>query len=491
MLITLNSKLALPVIPGVAQKIDLYINSQPFSEECIIDANNDLEAVLKWLDLYKSKATTYRTYKREAIRFLLWCSCEVGKNLTALKVDDLEKYLKFLQAPPQEWCAPRGGKRSTNRPFVGALSIAAYQCSVRVINSLFNYLVKADYLRTNPLKLIRTSAEFKLTTEDRKYQVWTRMLEDDEWQAVLKALNDMPTSDIEAIDLKLRTQFLFAMLYLLGLRISEVAENSWNCFRQKDSKWWFFVKGKGGKEGHIPVNDKLLVYVRAYRKHLGKDPMPAPYETERMIVAYKNRKAYSLRMLYGMVKDIGLKASKSFPRNKLKRDKLRKFSPHWLRHLSASDQDKAGMSMSMIQENMRHASSQTTKIYIHAEDEARHAAIQNLGFSNVDPVAKVLEKQHSQIIKIKLKSMGIDGIKSFDRFIESVENNLFSNIKFKANRPKHIMLEEFSKVDKLREFYSIEYNIQNLSIDLESTVKSIQREAQCRLLSTTIELGIG
>lgn len=129
----------------------------------------------------------------------------------------------------------------------------------------------------------------------------------------------LPESTKDEIDLKIRTQFLFAMLYLFGLRISEVAASTWNCFRQKDGQWWFFVKGKGDRLGHIPVHDKLLDYVKAYRQHLGKESLPTPYEIKRMIVSYKSRKAYSLRMLYSIVKAVGMKASKVFRKNKQKK----------------------------------------------------------------------------------------------------------------------------------------------------------------------------
>lgn len=482
MLIMANSKFALPIIPGVTQKIDLYTQSGPFSDECMIDANNDLEAVLKWLDQYKVKKTTYSTYKREAMRFLLWCSSEAGKNLTALKVDDLENYLKFIQDPPKSWCAPQ------RRPFIKALNIVAYQCSARVINSLFNYLVNADYLRTNPLKLIRVNQAFNLTTEDRKYQAWARMLEADEWQAILDVLNNMPDRNQDETDLKIRTQFLFAVLYLLGLRISEVTGHCWNSFRLMDGKWWFFVKGKGDKPGHIPVNDKLLNYVKAYRLHLGKDAFPAAYEEDPLIVSRKTGKAYQLRILYNMVKDVGLKASLQFEHSKHKQEKLRKFSPHWLRHMAASHQYKAGMSMSMIQENLRHASVNTTRIYLHSEDEARHFAIQNIIFNNCVSIDASGIAPHEQILMLKIKSKGIDGQKSFARFITSLEQNVLRNVQFKAVKSMDVMLEEFAQTDKFGGVYVTQYVIDEIQAEADVFIKMIQREAEIRLLSVSVKI---
>ena len=480
----------LPAIVGLDAKIDLYTQSQAYSNECLLEAANDMQAVTKWLNLYIDKNTTYNTYRREAMRFLLWCTYEVGKSFTSLKVDDLENYLEFLQNPPPVWCTTRAALRASTawKPFIGPLKLSAYQCSVRVLNSLFNYLVQADYLRTNPIKLIRSNHKFNIEPEDRKYQVWSRMLEADEWAAILQVLNSMPEKNKEDIDLKIRTQFLFACLYLLGLRIHELVSHNWNAFRQKDGKWWFFVKGKGDKPAHIPVNDQLLEYVKVYRQHLGKDLLPDIQDLGKMIVSKKTGKPYQLRILYNMVKNIGEKAAECFEDNPMKQAKLKKFSPHWLRHLSASHQDKSGISMSMIQENMRHSSSQTTKIYIHAEDEARHEAMQNLGFASVAPVIKTKNLNQKQILKIKLKGMGVNSGKSFARFIESVETNIFTNIKFKARKSINIMIDEFYRADKLREFYCVEYELECLKNDLETQIKHLQREAQFRLLLCSVEL---
>lgn len=51
---------------------------------------------------------------------------------------------------------------------------------------------------------------------------------------------------------------------------------------------------------------------------------------------------------------------------------LRRASTHWLRHTAASHQADAGTDLRHIQKNLRHTSIETTAIYLHAEDDARH-----------------------------------------------------------------------------------------------------------------------
>jgi integrase/recombinase XerC len=51
---------------------------------------------------------------------------------------------------------------------------------------------------------------------------------------------------------------------------------------------------------------------------------------------------------------------------------LRRTSTHWLRHSAASHQADAGTDLRFIQRNLRHASIETTGIYLHAEDDQPH-----------------------------------------------------------------------------------------------------------------------
>lgn len=183
--------------PALQAKINLKTQSTPYSEKCQMNATNDWEAVFKWLYEYAHKKNTYVAYKREVLRFLLWCSYECGKALNDLKKEDMEAYFLFCQAPPKIWCeiakkeTEKEEENSSWTPFKGALSPSALMATIRILNSCFNYLVQAEYLRVNPLQLIKGYAKWTLEPRQRKYQVWARILEDDEWQAIQQALQDL------------------------------------------------------------------------------------------------------------------------------------------------------------------------------------------------------------------------------------------------------------------------------------------------------------
>jgi site-specific recombinase XerD len=476
-------------------KLDLHINSSAYAIDCLINANNDLSATAIWLSQYTNNSKTSATYKREAEKLLLWLSYEVGLSLSELKVEHIDAYLKFLQNPPDKWCTTRAdlryGKANSNwRPFVGKPSISTINISIRAISSLLNYLVQANYLRFNPLKLIKTK-DYLIQEEERKYQVWERMLEEDEWQAVQNALNNMPETNLQEQDNKLRTQFLFAMLYFLGLRINEFVNSSWNAFRYRNGGWWFFIRGKGDKLAHIPVNEQLLSFVKIYRLHLNKNPLPEPEENEQFIISKKTKQALDNRQIYGLVKAIGSEAAKEFNDNPIKQAKLRKLSPHWLRHMFASHQDKHGSSQTTIMLNSRHNSLQTTKIYLHAEDKQRHQEIQKLSIAVnpklTEPTAKFIPL--SVRLNINLKAgYSVCPATSLKALIETIEQHIFNNIEYATKRNSIDMLQEQIIANKkFGKGLNLEYKLTGLSKELlDLLIQNIKSECEIRLLHCSI-----
>ena len=364
-------------------KIDLTVESRPQYADCYILASNDVEAIKVWVQQFKDTPTTQRAYQKEAERLLLWCTFEKGLALSDLKAEHFEEYFNFLQNPPNNWLGSKKKLRAERysikwRPLVAPLKKTSLLFAVRVISCLMNYLVEAKYLKSNPIKLIKKYRERSIDLEEQKYKVWARMLEADEWEAVQEALHNLPESNTREQRYKTRTQLLFALLYLLGLRIHEVANATWGSFRKLNGNWWFFVKGKGGKLGHVPVNSQLLSIIKIYRLSFNKIPLPEEDDPEAVLISDKTKQPLSVRQLFSNVKDIGKLAAKKFNKNSQKRQKLESLSPHWLRHLSASHQDLVGISGTMIQANHRHESYSTTQIYLHAPDELRAQEMQKL-----------------------------------------------------------------------------------------------------------------
>ena len=480
-------------------KIDLRVASEPQSKDCYILANNDLEAVQVWVQQFKDTPTTMRAYQKEAERLLLWCAFEKGLAIGELKAEYFEEYFNFLQNPPSSWLSSKGQLRSERytinwRPLAGPLKKTSLLFAVRVINGLMNYLVDAKYLKANPIKLIKKYRDLSIDQEEQKYKVWARMLEADEWSAVQDALQNLPEKSQKEQQYKTRTQLLFALLYLLGLRIHEVANASWASFRKLNGSWWFFVKGKGGKLGYVPVNDQLLSIIKIYRLALNKNPLPIEDELEAVLISSKTRKPLSVRQLFADVKAIGKLAAMQFKGNPQKQQKLESLSPHWLRHLSASHQDLVGISGTMIQANHRHESFTTTQIYLHAPDALRAQEMQKM-YMAINPKLYPTEEEGTGNTRISLSLIGgsLGGADSLKRLITSIENNVL--VDFKWSRVGKLtemssIINRYEEVKSFKRPLELVYEIDGLieSEKLKYLKTAILREAEIRLFNCDLNV---
>lgn len=365
-------------------------NNREFKEKCQISAQNDYEAILCWLNEYKHTETTHRNYQKEAERLLLWCIFQCKKPLSSLDRSDFEAYFDFLSNPKPKnfWCAQsygKNGKRGSPqwRPFIGPLAESAKNTAISIIHSLLTYLVQARYLAFNPVGLIRQrSKRRKLDSNEEVIKLQERILEPEEWDAMIQTLNEWPAKTPYEKQERARLRFLVAILFFLGLRVNELATHTWRAFRKNTEGWWFYVKGKGGKEGKIPVNPTLLQEMENFRFQLKLPSIPlSAEELDRPIIpSWRSGESIGVRHMGKLLKELAFETAKRFPDDPDRKQKLMKFSPHWLRHLSASMQDRMGVSFKHIQGNLRHTSEATTRRYVHAFDQERHKDMDKLSW---------------------------------------------------------------------------------------------------------------
>ncbi len=75
---------------------------------------------------------------------------------------------------------------------------------------------------------------------------------------------------------------------------------------------------------------------------------------------------------------MAIKTSEKFVGQQEKVAKLKRFSPPWLRHLSATMQDRVGIKFKHIKANHRHENEETTRRYVHSFDSERHSDMEKL-----------------------------------------------------------------------------------------------------------------
>jgi integrase/recombinase XerC len=120
----------------------------------------------------------------------------------------------------------------------------------------------------------------------------------------------------------------------------------------------------------------MQAYLR-YREFHGLPSVIAPDDTGPLVmsIAGNHQACLTPTAIYLIVKDVFLRAAEARDADDPSAAAvLRRASTHWLRHTAATHQADAGTDLRFIQKNLRHASLETTALYLHAEDDRRHLA---------------------------------------------------------------------------------------------------------------------
>lgn len=342
---------------------------------CQIEATQDAEAIACWLREFEGSPQTFRNYRKEAERLLLWSVTQCGKPLSSLMREDLQTYQAFLADPQPRafWCGP-GAPRTSGawRPFRGPLSPASQRQTLIVINALFSYLVEAGYLAGNPLSLIRRRHKV-LQPEVKEAVGVERFLDQETWWYLKRFLQDLPRETSRQKAHFERNRFLFYFLYLLAPRVSEAAGATMGSFYETRGKWWWQITGKGQKTARVPVSEEMLEALIRYRQFLGLSDLPANGDASPLLRSLKGTSDITANMVYRIVKAV-LRAAADAIIEEAPRaaDKLRRASTHWLRHTAITHGDDAGVSLKHLKRSARHEKIETTVAYQHAEDEVWH-----------------------------------------------------------------------------------------------------------------------
>lgn len=337
-----------------------------------VAADTDIEALGLWLAEYAGSPHTLRAYRKEVVRLLAWSTQELGKPVSSLTREDLLVYERFLGNPSAAWTdqdLPRRG--AARRLFDKPLSPASARHAMGILSNLFNYLVAGGYLAGNPLALRRLKGGGKRA----RRAALERYLDHALWRAVLAAIETLPRTTRSEQQHYERARWLIRLFHGTGLRLAEAAQAKSADLVQRRGKWWLNVVGKGEVEGDIPVSDELMADFARYRRFYGMPATPSALENTPLVMSVAGRPNHFLTStaVYLVVKEVFRHAAEQLkPSDADGAEKLRRASTHWLRHTAATHQADAGTDLRFIQKNLRHASLDTTSIYLHAEDDLRH-----------------------------------------------------------------------------------------------------------------------
>ncbi len=340
------------------------------SGENLIKANNDLHAILIWLDLYDDSPQTYRSYIKEIERLYAWSIIAKQKPFSSLSISDMTEYRRFLAAPtPKElWCAPKRPRNHKHwKPFTKGLNKSSVALAFTIIGRCFTFLTDAGYLNGNPIRLMGKSGHQNV---DKRASI-ERYLSQETWTFLWGFITDKtPKTTMEHLKYE-RTRFIFALLYLQVPRASEVVSHAMNSIYKDRGQWWWRMTGKGNKTRKVPCSDEMIEALGRYRQSRGLSTYPTPTSSEPLVASLTGEKFLCTDSIYKLVKQVVSDAAQVLKQqDEAAATKLVQASTHWFRHTGLTHLADNGVDLRFLKATARHESIETTQRYLHIEDDA-------------------------------------------------------------------------------------------------------------------------
>lgn len=339
---------------------------------CPLNASNDYEAVQSWLSLHESPATQ-RAYRKEAERLILWAIVERDLALSSLTTEDAIAYRSFLRrpAPRERWVGPSRPRHSIEwRPFTGPLSARSAAYALNVLSALFRWLVAQRYVLANPFAGVKIKGHAQRSGLDV-----SRGFSEGEWLLIRTIADGLEWSYGWSASAAQRLRFLLDFGYATGLRASElVGATLGDIRRDEHGNHWLHVIGKGRKLGKVALPALARTALDQYLVQRGLPVTPIRWNPVTPLVASLEEDGAGIepRRLWRVLRRFFKLAADTIQDERpATAEKLRRASPHWMRHTHASHALARGAELIMVRDNLRHASISTTSTYLHSDEVQR------------------------------------------------------------------------------------------------------------------------
>jgi len=349
---------------------------------CTLDANNDYEAVRAWLALHES-AATQRAYRKEAERLILWAVVERGRALSSLTTEDAVAYRAFLRhpAPRGRWIGPARPRSSPEwRPFTGGLSARSVAYALSVVGAMFRWLIQQRYLLANPFAGIKVRG----ASRSESLAV-TRVFGEGEWSLIQAVAEGLEWGHGWQALAAQRLRFVLDFAYATGLRIGELVGATLGQIEiDPHGDHWLHLVGKGSKSGKVALPPLARSALDRYLMQRKLPITPARWNPRTPLIGNLDQEdaaGITATRLWSVMRRFFTKVAEVIEKDSpATAEKLRRASPHWMRHTHATHALARGAELTTVRDNLRHASISTTSIYLHG-DEVKRARQMGTAFS--------------------------------------------------------------------------------------------------------------
>ena len=263
-------------------------------------------------------------------------------------VHDLNEFAGFLnQIPAAQQLIPTGGEAAaidaidqlTLRSYLSALhkknKKSTIARKIAAIRSFFNFLVKRGVIKENPADWVHTPKQ--------EVPIPAYLAVDD----MFRLLDSIQAATL----LDLRNRAIFETIYSTGVRVSELAGMDTIAVNSEAGE--IRVLGKGNKQRVVPIGNKALAAIAAYRQRLQAET-GIRTDSAGALFLNKNKGRLSPRSIARILAKLARACGLPVP-----------VAPHALRHSFATHMLDAGADLRIIQELLGHKNVSTTQKYTH------------------------------------------------------------------------------------------------------------------------------
>lgn len=207
------------------------------------------------------------------------------------------------------------------------------------LRSFYKFLVRRNYVQTNPVAAIRTPKQDRRLPKCLTYEQVRKLLE---------APNDNEL-------LGGRDRAMLETIYSTGVRVSELV--SLNLGDVDFLGGMLHIRGKGGKERLSPIGHAAMLAIKKYLQMRQQQPVTGTADEQSLFVNKHGQRLSTRsvrRKLDKYLAEVGLDPT---------------ISPHTLRHSFATHLLDNGADLRSVQELLGHQSISTTQIYTHLTSE--------------------------------------------------------------------------------------------------------------------------
>lgn len=352
-----------------AQRLPSQLTYEPAYS--VLAARSDVAAIGEWIAAKAGSPQTVLGYRREATRLLLWLREEGGgKGFGDMTASDCSRYAAFLADIPPHWKSKARARPGADgwAPFRGPLSHQSRQYALNVLGTFFTWLQAAQYIPSNPWVLVNR----KLGDDPAARKLDTKAIGEGAMAEILRVIHAQPASPSRA-----RILFVLGFVEAVGLRSQELISARLKDFSLEPEGWVLHVHGKGAKNRVAAVPGQALDALQAYLRERGQGGIETASGDYPLLASLGDpSQPVGYQALHEHVKGWLKKAVAGSALPEHERRKLSGASTHWLRHTFGTRAVSRNVPLDVIQEQLGHASIQTTmNIYGRAPIQRRTAEL--------------------------------------------------------------------------------------------------------------------